>query len=99
MFQEAEDKERLEDEAMKWGRKESLKSREGETRVVRKFLLWPRHLGSDEWRWLCYADIVEKIVAHDVGGSMEWGNYAWKWTETAFHKPVPDRIKLLREDP
>lgn len=62
----------------------ALQAREGEERVVRKFLLWPRGFEAKEWRWLEWADLVEKVTKIDVGGSMQWGCYAWKWVEIGF---------------
>jgi hypothetical protein len=70
---------------MKLKNQYSLKARAGETRVVTKFLLWPRKfLNSPRTRWLERSEIREEIMAVDVGGSCEWGNYAWKWRETGF---------------
>ena len=67
-----------------------LQDRLGEERVVRKFVLWPRHFGTDKrGKWMTFADIVEKVCEVDVGGSMEWGDYRYKWVEVAF----ADRIK------
>lgn len=45
----------------------------GDTRIVRKFLLLPRHFGRD-WRWLEYADIVEryKYVNGFLGREVDW---------------------------
>lgn len=54
----------------------ALTDREGERRVVRKFLLCPRCFEYDkQWRWLEYADILEE-VKHD--------GYTWKWVEIGF---------------
>ena len=61
-----------------------LKEREGETRIRRKFLWWPRFFDSSFIRWLEYADIIECIKKLDNGGSGEWGNYAWRWREVGF---------------
>lgn len=75
---------------MRFRNKYSLKDREGEYRVRRKFLLWPRtftsgHKGlQNETRWWEKTDIVERVIRMDVGGSGEWGNYAWKWCEVGF---------------
>lgn len=63
----------------------ALKDREGQTRVRRKFLLFPRQLGTDPtWRWLEYAYVIEQVCRIDVGGAMEWGHYAWEWREVGF---------------
>jgi len=63
----------------------ALKDREGDKRVRRKFLLLPRQFGDGkEWRWLEYAHIIEQVCRVDVGGSMEWGRYAWAWVEVGY---------------
>ena len=62
----------------------ALRDREGEEREVRKFLWFPRAYRGAEWRWLEWATILERIVRLDVGGSYEWGNYAWRWCEVGF---------------
>ena len=69
---------------MKWPSRYALRDREGETRVVRKFLLWPRTFNSTHTRWLVYANIIEVIQRIDIGGSGEWGSYKWSWCETGF---------------
>jgi hypothetical protein len=70
---------------MRWNSRYYLKDREGETRVVRKFLFWPRLLQKDKhWRWLEFANIKEQVLKVDIGGSGEWGTYAWEWREVAF---------------
>lgn len=69
---------------MIWKSKFFLKDREGEVRTVRKFLLFPRRFDSKHWRWLEFALIKEEVCKVDVGGSMEWGNYAWRWCEIGF---------------
>ena len=73
---------------MRLSSKYTLKHREGETRIVTKFLLFPRCFGG-QTRWLEKADIVEEVKKIDVGGSMEWGNYAWRWHEIAFAGELP----------
>ena len=74
---------------MKFRSKYYLKDREGEERIVTKFLLFPRRFESNKWRWLERADIIERVCKVDVGGSMEWGNYSWKWEEVGF-APIRD---------
>lgn len=70
---------------MKFTSKYALQDREGEERTVNKFLLWPRCFDGDKtWRWLERADVIEKVMKCDVGGSGEWGNYAWQWVEIGF---------------
>ena len=69
---------------MRFKSKFYLKDREGEERTVSKFLLFPRRLDSEHWRWLERVDIVEKVLKVDVGGSGEWGNFAWQWIEISF---------------
>lgn len=70
---------------MRYGSRFALKSREGERRARRKFLLLPRQFGEDvEWRWLEWADVTEEVCRRDVGGSGEWGCYEWRWCEVGF---------------
>jgi hypothetical protein len=69
---------------MKLKSKLFLKDREGEERKVYKFLWWPRCLGTEYWRWLEYAFIIERIIPVDVGGSGVWGCYNYKWVEVGF---------------
>jgi len=69
---------------MKWKSKEYLKDREGEERVVSKFLLFPRRLGGKEWRWMERANILERVTKYDDGGHDTWGDYAWRWVEVVF---------------
>jgi len=49
-------------------------------RKVRKFLWFPKRL-DNEWRWLETAIVKQKVMAIDVGGSMEWGRYKNKWID------------------
>jgi len=60
-----------------------LKSRLGEQRVIEKFLWLPVQIG-DDIRWLERVRIVQEVIEVDVGGSMEWGNYAYKWLNVKF---------------
>jgi len=54
---------------------------EGQRRCRTKFLWLPKKIG-DEWRWLERASYEQKVVAVDVGGSMEWGKYKNMWCAT-----------------
>jgi len=69
---------------MRGASKYALKSRLGERRSIWKFLLLPRRFESKHWRWLEHAEIIEEVCKVDVGGSMEWGNYAYQWREVGF---------------
>ena len=69
---------------MRWNSRNYLRSREGETRVVRKFLFWPRKIGDTQWRWLEFVNIKEIILQVDISKSCEWTDYTWKWREVAF---------------
>ena len=70
---------------MKFKTRFALKDREGEEKVVRKFSLLPRSFGEDKERvWLETVDLVYRIKKIDVGGSDDWGNYAWKWVPIRF---------------
>lgn len=60
--------------------KEALKQSVGRTRVVEKFLFFPKLL-DNEIRWLERSKILQMVLAHDVGGSMEWGKYKYKWVD------------------
>ena len=62
----------------------ALKDRVGETRVVTKFLWWPKSLNTGKWRWMECVNIIEEIHAVDIGGSCEWGKYEYKWCELGF---------------
>ena len=65
---------------MRWKSKAMTKEDEGLTRTVRKFLLLPR-CQSGTWYWLETVSVLQKVVEMDVGGSMDWGNYAYKWVD------------------
>lgn len=69
---------------MRFPSRYALRDREGDERTVRKFLWLPRCFGTKEIRWLEYANIRERICKVDVGGSYEWGCFAWKWCEVKF---------------
>lgn len=68
-----------------------LRDRLGETRIRRKFLLWPRRFRRKHWRWLEYADVVEKVTEVDMGGTMEWGNHSYQWCEVGFADSIPEK--------
>jgi len=74
---------------MRYHSKYALKPREGEKRVVSKFLWLPRCFEGRHTRWLERADIIEEVKKMDVGGSGEWGNYAWQWREVGFAEEMP----------
>lgn len=62
----------------------ALRQQEGQTRIVRKFLLFPRQFGGEEdWRWLEYANMLEMVCKIDVG-SYDWPVYTWRWEEVGF---------------
>lgn len=69
---------------MRFKNKFTLRPRLGEERVVRKFLLFPRRFNRRFTRWLEYANIIEQVQQVDVGGSNEYGNYAYQWVEVGF---------------
>lgn len=47
---------------MHWNSKFALKSREGETREVKKFLFFPKHFREDtKWHWLETVIMEERI--------------------------------------
>lgn len=61
-----------------------LMSREGEHRVVRKFLWRPRQFGIVETRWLEFARVREQVCKIDIGGNSQWGKYRYDWVEYGF---------------
>jgi hypothetical protein len=67
---------------MRWKNDQAMKSREGEERTVRKFLLWPRSFGGVETRWLEYANIIECIARINIGDQCD--EYRWIWMEDRF---------------
>ena len=74
---------------MRWLKsKYELKDRMGDTRTVEKFLWFPRSLpnaaGKWEYRWLERVSIKQIVDTVDVGGSGEWGNYAYCWCDQAW---------------
>lgn len=73
---------------MRWNRRYGLKDRLGEQRVWRRFLWWPRQFGAGATRWLEWADVVEEVVEMDVGGSGQWGEYAYEWRAVGFADEV-----------
>lgn len=67
-----------------------LRSREGEERVRRKFLWYPRHFGKDRyWVWLTWKLIRERVTKVDIGGSMTTVD-AWKWREIGYVEPLEE---------
>jgi hypothetical protein len=73
---------------MRWNRryglKDRLKDQLGGRRVRRRFLWWPLQFGYGATRWLEWVDVVEEVCEIDVGGSMEWGEYAYEWRAVGF---------------
>ena len=62
---------------MRW--KSSIISQTTHKRVVKKFLLFPRRLNTNEWRWLEYATILER--------TSKWYDgciYVYFWSEYNF---------------
>lgn len=63
--------------------KTKLKANLGDQYKAEAFLWFPKRLRNAddelEWRWLEHALIIYEVLKVDVGGSMEWGNYAYKW--------------------
>jgi hypothetical protein len=62
---------------------EELISRINETRIIEKFLLFPKTI-NHELRWLEHVKIKQKICAIDIGGSMEYGKYKYAWRNWAW---------------
>jgi hypothetical protein len=74
---------------MRWKSQKLIKADLGRLRVRRKFLLWPRKFGRT-WHWLQYVNVVEKVMQIDVGGSMEWGKYAYEWRILGLNEPIQE---------
>jgi len=69
---------------MRWLKaKFRLENALGERKCLSKFLWFPRWLrnrqGKAEWRWLERSLVTYEVCKVDVGGSGEWGNYAYQW--------------------
>lgn len=61
----------------------SLKSREGEEKIVRKFLLFPLYFDEEKVsRWLEVADVVYKIKKLNIGD--HFSVYTWKWQKERY---------------
>ena len=75
---------------MRWlERKSALELRKGELRNIEKFLWFPKCLRNPEtnmreWRWLEKSIIYQRIEEVDVGGTCEWGNYAYYWCDVSW---------------
>lgn len=76
--------------SMKFFSRFGLKSRENEIRIVKRFLWTPEHFGGPITRWLEYAYINERIMKIDIGGSNQWGHYAYRWVRVGFAEGVDD---------
>lgn len=60
--------------------------KEGDTRVVTKFLLWPRNYkNSRYWYWLEKIDIVEEFTKFDTIGDQKFYRQKGIWKEIAIH--------------
>lgn len=64
---------------MKWCSKSFLKDREGEERIVRKFLWLPTSLHGEYVRWLEFANIKQQVVR-----SVDECGYGWYWCDVGF---------------
>lgn len=70
---------------MKFKTRFTLKDREGEEKIVRKFSLLPRSFGEDKERvWLETVDIVYQIKKVDTCSSEFSSTYVWKWIPIRF---------------
>lgn len=65
-----------------------LIDREGDSRVVRKFLWYPRQFGIDEIRLFEFARIRERVQQIDIGYTSIiphiTGKYVYDWVEYGF---------------
>lgn len=57
---------------------DTLEDRLGETRIVTKTIIFPKTLKGVR-KWGGKAKIIQMVCKRDVGGSMEWGKYSYKW--------------------
>lgn len=92
---------------MKFKTTYALKDREGEEKIVRKFLWFPLYFGEEkEQYWLEIADVVYKIKKINVGEY--FSKYRWKWRKDRFptaedykklpfEKPFDDVEDMIRE--
>ena len=69
---------------MRWLKaKYRLENLLGERKCLSKFLWFPRCLRNQqekyEWRWLEHSLVTYEVCKVDVGGSCDWGNYAYQW--------------------
>ena len=76
--------------AMRWNRRYGLRDRLGERRTRRRFMWWPTRFGTGAVRWLEWANVVEEVTQVDVGGTMDWGNYAYHWVGICFEDEMQD---------
>lgn len=61
----------------------ALKDREGEEKIVRKFLWFPLYFDKEkEKRWLEVADVVYQVKKVDIGDMCSV--YVWKWRKERF---------------
>jgi hypothetical protein len=58
-----------------------LKGREGEIRIVRKFLFFSERFGENKTRWLEFADIVEQVNYNE--GCWDYSE-SWYWHRIGF---------------
>lgn len=83
---------------MRWKNKTNTPPKIGDTRVVRKFLLFPKSL-SGETRWLEKANIIQKLIESchpcvGVGAPVHcerWIDVDWSLLE---NKPKTKRIRI-----
>jgi hypothetical protein len=80
---------------MRWrSRPKMTKKDVGRLRVVERFLWFPKCLNG-EWRWWERVKIIQTIVQYDVGGSMEWGKFAYPWVDQAWAREDEDARDTL----
>ena len=67
---------------MRWST-DPLSKKAMETRIVEKFLWFPKCIGT-EWRWWERVKIKQMVRTIDVGGSMQFGRYKHKWCDMSW---------------
>lgn len=60
-----------------------LRDDRGKTRVITKFLWFPKIL-ENQFRWLEKAKIIQIVCKVDIGQSEQWGKYRYKWLDIAW---------------
>lgn len=63
---------------IRWQKKVKVDYREGDTRIVKRLLLWPVCI-QDEWRWLGRAAIKQGLVRKYAGKAYTVSGFVLRW--------------------